>query len=108
MMEDSDIVIVEIPKPLVKSPKIIKKRGIATQFRVGRGYSISEIKEAGLTLKLAKQLNIPIDVRRRSTHKVNVDNLKKIVEQISILMSIRKTKPAKIVQQGEEEAKDKE
>lgn len=94
----SDEIIIEIPPPIVKSPKIIKERGFATNIRTGRGYSIGEIREAGLTLALAKDLNMPIDSRRRSVHKVNVDNLVNIVKQLSELINARKTKPAKIIQ----------
>jgi large subunit ribosomal protein L13e len=96
---DEDIVVVEIPPPIVKSPKIIKKRGLETHLRIGRGYSIGEIKQARLNIKLAKYLNIPLDMRRRSVHQYNVENLKKVVSMLSILISSKKTKPAKIVHQ---------
>ncbi|MEM1645790.1 MAG: ribosomal protein L13e [Ignisphaera sp.] len=101
-MENEDVVIVEIPPPIVKSPKIIKERGIVVSHRIGRGFSIGEIKQAGLTIQLAKQFNIPLDYRRRSVHQHNVDNLKKFVERIFTLISTKKTKPAKIVQQKQE------
>ncbi|MEM3979933.1 MAG: hypothetical protein QXF79_01590 [Ignisphaera sp.] len=39
-MENEDVVIVEIPPPIVKSPKIIKERGIVVSHRIGRGFSI--------------------------------------------------------------------
>ncbi|MEM1683139.1 MAG: ribosomal protein L13e [Ignisphaera sp.] len=96
-MANENTVVVVIPPPMVKMPKITKYRGIATMFRVGRGYSIGEIKEAGLTPYLAKQFNIPIDPKRRSIHKNNVENLRNIVNQISDLINARKTKPAKLV-----------
>lgn len=91
-------VIVEIPPPVVKAPRIIRKRGLETHFRIGRGYSIGEIKKAGLNLQLAKQFNVPLDFRRRSIHKHNVENLRKVIEMISILVTAKKTKPAKIIQ----------
>lgn len=100
MMESEEVIVVEVPAPMVKSPKIIKKRGTATYLRVGRGFSIGEINQAGLTIELAKQFNIPIDFRRRSVHQTNVENLKKFVEKISMLTTVKKTKPAKIVQQS--------
>ncbi|MEM1541282.1 MAG: ribosomal protein L13e [Ignisphaera sp.] len=96
-MTNENIVIIVIPPPTAKMPRITKYRGMATVFRVGRGYSIGEIKEAGLTPYLAKQLNIPIDPKRRSIHKNNVENLRNIVNQISDLINARKTKPAKLV-----------
>jgi large subunit ribosomal protein L13e len=99
MLMSENIVVVEIPPPIVKSPKIIRKRGLETYLRIGRGYSIGEIKQVGLNIKLAKQFNIPLDIRRRSVHQYNVENLKRIVEILSILITAKKTKPAKIVQQ---------
>ncbi|MHA1237872.1 MAG: ribosomal protein L13e [Candidatus Odinarchaeia archaeon] len=58
--------------------------------RKGRGFSLSELKEAGLTVDIAKRLGIPIDRRRRTLHPENVELLKDYVmeEQIS-------AKPAK-------------
>lgn len=96
-MDSESEIVVEIPPPIVKSPKIIKKRGIATYVKIGRGYSFGELKEVGLTLQLAKQLNIPIDLRRRSIHQVNVENLRRFLENVSILINAKKTKPAKII-----------
>lgn len=101
-MENEDIVEVEIPPPMVKSPKIIKERGVAAFPRVGRGFSIGEIKQAGLTVQLARQFNIPLDFRRRSVHQHNVENLRKFAEKVSMLITVKKTKPAKIVQQKQE------
>lgn len=97
--EFEEVITVEIPAPIVKSPNIIRKRGIATYHRVGRGFSVGELKHAGLTIQLAKQFNVPIDFRRRSVHQSNVENLKKFVEKISVLITAKKTKPAKTLQQ---------
>ena len=57
-------------KPVVYAPTPKK------QIREGRGFSLEEIKLAGLTLHEAKMLEIPIDQRRRTTHPKNVETLK--------------------------------
>ena len=57
-------------KPIVYAPTRNK------QIRDGRGFSLEEIKLAGLTLHRAKMLAIPIDKRRRTTHSKNVETLK--------------------------------
>jgi len=44
--------------------------------RTGRGFSREELKQVGLSFKQALKLRIPIDVRRRSSHKRNVEALK--------------------------------
>lgn len=45
--------------------------------RKGRGFSLNELKEAGLTLHDAKMFKIPVDKRRRGSHLENVETLKK-------------------------------
>lgn len=47
-----------------------------TWIREGRGFSLEEIKRAGLTPHEAKMLEIPVDKRRRTTHLKNVQTLK--------------------------------
>ena len=47
-----------------------------TWIREGRGFSLEEIKRAGLTSHEAKMLEIPVDKRRRTTHLKNVQTLK--------------------------------
>ncbi|MGB9724731.1 MAG: ribosomal protein L13e [Nitrososphaeria archaeon] len=59
-------------KPIIFSP-------VYNKPREGRGFSLKELEEAGLSLYLAKRLKIPIDRRRRSFHKENVDKIKEIL-----------------------------
>ena len=58
-------------RPIVESPR-------THEIRVGRGYSLEELKKAGITLKEAKKLGIPVDTRRRSSHE---DNIKRLTEE---------------------------
>lgn len=46
------------------------------QIREGRGFSLGEIERAGLTLREAKILGIPVDKRRKTVHPENVQGLK--------------------------------
>jgi len=48
--------------------------------RRGKGFSQDELSEAGLSFGQALRLGIPIDSRRRSKHKENVETLKKHLE----------------------------
>ncbi len=67
----------EIPRPLVKTPRLISKAGIqAEEWRWGRGFSVGEIKAAGLTVKDAALLGLPVDKRRRTVWDVNVKSIK--------------------------------
>jgi ribosomal protein L13E len=43
---------------------------------VGQGFSLNEIKEAGVNKQQAKQIGLRVDVKRKSTHQGNVDCIK--------------------------------
>ncbi|MBS7647141.1 MAG: ribosomal protein L13e [Candidatus Bathyarchaeia archaeon] len=76
-------------------PLVFKKNG---KQRTGKGFSLGELKEAGLNKKQALMLRIPVDSRRRTVHTENIENLKKILEKEG---KSEKTKSKK------EEAKEK-
>lgn len=59
---------------LVKSPSKI----VSYRLREGNGFSLAEIKDAGKSVKLMKDLGIKIDYHRRTKHESNIDMLKKI------------------------------
>lgn len=44
--------------------------------KAGYGFSLGEIKQAGLTRREVKRFRIPLDKRRRTAHKENVEILK--------------------------------
>ncbi|MEM2084061.1 MAG: ribosomal protein L13e, partial [Nitrososphaerota archaeon] len=48
--------------------------------RIGRGFSINELKEAGITLDEARKIGIYIDFRRRSKHTENIEKLKELIK----------------------------
>jgi len=58
-------------EPIVKRPE--------SRVRCGRGFSINELKEAGVTLEQACKLKIRIDRRRSSKWPENVARLKEFV-----------------------------
>lgn len=57
--------------PVVKSPSTKK-------LRKGRGFSMEELKQAGVTIELAKKIGIRIDKRRKSVRQENVEKLKEL------------------------------
>jgi len=59
------------PRPTVFSPTYNRPRE-------GRGFSLKELEEAGVSLAVARRLKIPVDRRRRSSHKENVEKIKEI------------------------------
>lgn len=64
------------PKPLVKVPSRLSTIS-STKWKVGRGFSIGELKEVGLTVEQARLLGLPVDERRDSAWPHNVETLKK-------------------------------
>lgn len=63
-------------------PKVYKPGTRGLKTRRGRGFSIGELKEAGIEVNLARRLGIYIDKRRKSIHKENVEQLKKFLEEV--------------------------
>ncbi|RLI22190.1 hypothetical protein DRO54_01810 [Candidatus Bathyarchaeota archaeon] len=58
---------------------VYKKNG---KPRRGKGFSKNELKEAGLTLKEALKLGIPVDKRRSSAYRENIEALKRFIEKV--------------------------
>ncbi len=59
---------------------IVKHKGVT---REGRGFSLKELEEAGLTIDKAKKLNIAIDKRRSSLRKENVEKLRELLKTLN-------------------------
>ncbi len=66
-------VIVE--EPSQKTIPIIKSPSRFAIERIGRGFSLSEIKNAAVPLDEVIKMNLPIDRRRKSTHQENIEFL---------------------------------
>jgi len=50
--------------------------------REGRGFSVEELAEAGLTPGRARAMGIPVDTRRKTSHPENVEALKAFLEEV--------------------------
>jgi ribosomal protein L13E len=65
---------------------------------IGRGFSLTELAKAGLNKQQAKQIGIPLDVKRKSAHDENISTLKahaeKAKEQAHAKPKPLKTEPA--------------
>ncbi len=60
-------------------PVVFKKGG---EQRFGKGFSLGELKAAGLNPKQAVKLRIPVDVRRKTAHEENIEKLRRFLEEI--------------------------
>ena len=54
-------------------------RSHAGAWRRGKGFSSGELGDAGLTVKEAVDRSIPIDRRRRTSHRANVDTIRSVL-----------------------------
>ncbi|MCL2642112.1 MAG: ribosomal protein L13e [Candidatus Bathyarchaeota archaeon] len=57
-------------------PTIQKPDG---KTKSGKGFSPDELAKAGITCFQAKQLGIPVDFRRKSTHESNIEALTNVI-----------------------------
>jgi ribosomal protein L13E len=72
------------------NPTIIKQNG---RHSVGQGFSANELKEAGVNKQQANQMGIRIDIKRKSTHKENVDCIKAHAQKANATPKPKKPKP---------------
>jgi len=61
--------------------------------RAGRGFSLEELKEAGMNVRIARNSGIPTDVWRQTKYPENVEKLKSAAK--SIAEAPPKEKPTK-------------
>jgi large subunit ribosomal protein L13e len=61
--------------------------------RAGRGFSLEELKEAGINVRIARNSGIPTDVWRQTKYPENIEKLKSAAKSIS--EAPPKEKPAK-------------
>jgi ribosomal protein L13E len=63
--------------------------------RLGKGFSLSELKGVNLSLKQALKLEIPVDSRRKTVHEENVEALRKFLAAKEVAKSKTKRKAVK-------------
>lgn len=71
-------------------PVITKQDG---KQRAGRGFSPDEIKEAGLNYGEARELSIPVDFKRKTSHEENIKTLKAHAEKTKAEAKPKAEKP---------------
>merc|ERR1712121_269116 len=81
-------------RPVVRCPTL--RYNIKT--RLGRGFTLAELKDAGMSKKEAQSIGISVDVRRRNRSvealQLNVQRLKEYKAKL-ILFPVKATKPRK-------------
>jgi large subunit ribosomal protein L13e len=64
---------------MVRMISPIVKRG--TKVKTGKGFSIDEVKEAGVNVGEARHLGVPVDQRRSTNYPENVEALKEWIAE---------------------------
>ena len=60
----------------------------------GRGFSPTELKNAGVNVQQARQIGLPVDVKRKSAHDQNIATIKEHAEKAKAAAAA-KPKPQK-------------
>jgi large subunit ribosomal protein L13e len=60
----------EAPKPIV-----VRKHHMLVKQRVGKGFSLGELKAVGLSVEQARKLKLKVDKRRSTVHPWNIETL---------------------------------
>ena len=66
------------PQPGEK--QVARVRRVGGGWKQGKGFSYGELRAAGLTAADATRRSMPIDKRRRSTHRANVETMKRLTD----------------------------
>ena len=61
---------------------------------IGKGFSPTELEKAGVNKQQARQIGLPVDVKRKSAHDENIATIKEYAEKAKAAAAA-KPKPAK-------------
>ncbi|MBU7023822.1 MAG: ribosomal protein L13e [Theionarchaea archaeon] len=78
-------------------------------YRVGRGYSLSEVEKSGARVSQVRKLGIYVDPRRSTLHEFNVQQLKALIEerQNQLKKEAEKAREEEVERKEEKKAKKK-
>lgn len=64
-------------KPQGEAPTaiVVRRHNMLVKQRVGKGFSVSELKAVGLSVEQARRLKLRVDERRSTAHQRNIKAL---------------------------------
>jgi ribosomal protein L13E len=63
---------------------------------IGKGFSPTELQKAGVNKQQAKQIGLPVDVKRKTAHEQNITTIKECAEKAKAkAQAAAKPKPQK-------------
>jgi ribosomal protein L13E len=71
---------------------------------IGKGFSPTELEKAGVNKQQAKQIGLPVDVKRKSAHDQNIATIKEHAEKAKA-QAAAKPKPQKTEPKPKKKAK---
>ncbi|KAL6929881.1 60S ribosomal protein L13A [Hanseniaspora valbyensis] len=87
----------DLLRPIVRAPTVKYNRKV----RAGRGFTLAEVKAAGLTPSYARTVGIAVDFRRQNrnteTYEANVQRLKEYLSKIIIFKNGEKAEAEQVV-----------
>jgi len=63
--------------------------------RCGKGFSVGELRKAGLSLSDAVKFHVPVDARRKTAHEENAEAVKAFLEKRKAALKPKKAKKPK-------------
>lgn len=78
----SSITVSVLPQPYVDPDEgpIARVWAAGGGWRKARGFSIAEVREAGLSVSEASRRSIPVDRHRRTKHLINVESVRRLLD----------------------------
>ncbi len=73
---------------------------------IGKGFSTTELEKAGVNKQQARQIGLPVDVKRKSAHDENITCIKECAEKAKAAVAA-KPKPTKIAPEAKPKKKAK-
>ena len=74
---------------------------------IGKGFSTTELAKAGVNKQQAKQIGLPVDVKRKTAHEQNIATIKDFAEKAKAQAAAKQAEAKPEPQKPEKQTKKK-